>query len=231
MTTSANDMGRYDQTVLDAFSKLPNSAVCDAMYALGFPEAVMSAGIGQISGAPFIGWARTVDRSSGARNARQEKLSPELLLGTQMVIDTLRKNEVLVVAVGEDVSGAVMGSNMAARAAFRGAAGLVTDGAIRDLEALREMGMAVVAKGTSPRVNFGHIVTRSIDLPSICGGVLICPGDLIKSDGDGVVVIPRDGAEAILEKAIAIENTEEAMLAAIKGGQPLVDAIRQFKQR
>lgn len=231
MNTPKPDTERYDASLLDAFRKLPTSAICDAMHALSIPEAVMNPGVRQVSGTPFIGWARTVDRSSGARNARQDKFSHDLLLGTQIVIDSLSPDEVLVVAIGEDVSGAVIGSNMAARAGLRGAAGMVTDGAVRDLDALRDMGMAVVAKGSSPRVNFTHIVTKSIDQPTICGGVLVCPGDLIKSDGDGVVVISRDSAEKVLAKAIAIENTEEAMLAEIKGGMPLVDAIRQFKQR
>ena len=93
------------------------------------------------------------------------------------------------------------------------------------------IGIAVYAQGTSPRVNFQHIVTLAIDQPVVCGGVLVAPGDIVIADHDGVIVVPAAQAREVAQRARAMHETEERMQAAIRDGAGLVEAIRQYKIR
>lgn len=120
---------------------------------------------------------------------------------------------------------------MATRAAARGAQAVVTDGAVRDIADMPAIGIAVYAQGTSPRVNFQHIVTLAIDQPVVCGGVLVAPGDIVIADHDGVIVVPAAQAREVAQRARAMHETEERMQAAIRDGAGLVEAIRQYKIR
>jgi regulator of RNase E activity RraA len=152
-------------------------------------------------------------------------------MGTQQVIDSARPGEILVIALGGDASGATWGANMATRAAALGVQAVITDGAVRDIAEMPAIGISVYAQGTSPRVNFQHIVTRSIDEPVMCGGVLVAPGDIVIADRDGVIVVPAAQAQEVAQRAQALQETEQRMQAAIRDGAGLVDAIRLYKIR
>jgi regulator of RNase E activity RraA len=120
---------------------------------------------------------------------------------------------------------------MATRAAALGVQAVITDGAVRDIAEMPAIGISVYAQGTSPRVNFQHIVTRSIDEPVMCGGVLVAPGDIVIADRDGVIVVPAAQAQEVAQRAQALQETEQRMQAAIRDGAGLVDAIRLYKIR
>jgi len=217
--------------LVENFAGLGAAIVFDAMHAMGLPNGVMDARVRHLSGAPVAGRARTVDRSTAAANARQPSFGADLAMGTQQVIDSARPGEILVIALGGDASGATWGANMATRAAALGVQAVITDGAVRDIAEMPAIGISVYAQGTSPRVNFQHIVTRSIDEPVMCGGVLVAPGDIVIADRDGVIVVPAAQAQEVAQRAQALQETEQRMQAAIRDGAGLVDAIRLYKIR
>ena len=123
--------------------------------------------------------------------------------------------DVLVVAAPD--GGAQWGDIAAWYALRLGLAGVVVDGCIRDLDALRAMGSPVWATRvdpSSPRKQGPGLVNAPIQ----CAGVRVEPGDLVVADGDGVIVVPRGEASAIVGRAVERTQREGAERAAIDAG-------------
>ncbi|MFE5672343.1 fumarylacetoacetate hydrolase family protein [Agromyces sp. NPDC056523] len=126
--------------------------------------------------------------------------------------DTVEPGEVLVVeARGERRTGTV-GDVLALRAKFRGAAGVVTDGGVRDADAVAEIGLPVFSQGPHPAVLGRRHVPWETDVTIACGGAAVQPGDVIVGDGDGVIVIPPALVEEVLAETEAQER-EDAWIA------------------
>ena len=106
---------------------------------------------------------------------------------------------VIVCAAG-DANWAMAGGNVCAYAQQRGVAGFVVDGVIRDLAETRERRFAVFARGVIP-IPGVRKTPGLIDVPVVCGGVTVAPGDIVVADEEGIVVLPRGQAEAILARA------------------------------
>src|SRR5579872_2105746 len=111
------------------------------------------------------------------------------------LIDTLDRDDVLVIDAAGSMEGAVLGDMLAARVKARGAAGVVADGVIRDVDGIREIGLAVWARGTHPDANARALLAWETDVPVACGGVLVQPGDYVVADADGAVVVPPQHLE------------------------------------
>ncbi|MBI4306200.1 MAG: hypothetical protein HY678_07760 [Chloroflexi bacterium] len=94
----------------------------------------------------------------------------------------------------------------------RGAAGLITDGAVRDGHKVIKYGYPVYAGGSTPTIGEPEILPYEVNEPVQCGGVLVWPGDVVLGDDDGVVVLPSQLAEEVLEEAIEHDETEQAIL-------------------
>ena len=109
-------------------------------------------------------------------------------------------------------------------------AGVVLDGAIRDVWDIRRMGLTVYARSRSPRTAVGHYATVARNIPVECGGVTVRPGDIIVADEDGVVVVPQEQAEAVLKKAQEIDARENGMFPFIREFKSLEKAIEKFNR-
>jgi regulator of RNase E activity RraA len=115
----------------------------------------------------------------------------------------------VLVVEGADVDYALAGGNVCAVAKRRGIAAFVVDGVVRDLAEIRSMALPVFARGVIP------IPGRKDTLGTIgaavrCGGVYVEPGDLVVADEEGIVVLPRAGAEGLREAAARLEAKEAA---------------------
>ena len=129
--------------------------------------------------------------------------------------------DVLVVAAGGG-GPALVGELFATEARRRGLAGIVVDGFCRDLRGLREIGLPVFARGTTPRS--GTTVSRAAAGATVAfGGVEVAPGDLVVGDDDGLLVAPPGRIAAALDAAEGIARAERAILAAQAGGEALHD--------
>jgi 4-hydroxy-4-methyl-2-oxoglutarate aldolase len=129
--------------------------------------------------------------------------------------------DVLVIAANGG-SSAVFGELFATEARRRGLAGIVTDGFCRDLRGLRQIGLPVFARGTTPRS--GTTVSRAALGGRIaCGGVELSPGDLVFGDDDGLLVARPERIAAALDTAELIGRSERAILAAQARGESLHD--------
>jgi 4-hydroxy-4-methyl-2-oxoglutarate aldolase len=103
----------------------------------------------------------------------------------------------------------------------------VTDGLVRDVRQIREMGFPVFAGGIRPLDSMGRGEMMAKDVPVVCGGVSIAPGDLIFGDVDGVVVLPKGIADEALRLAFAKIEGEDKTRQALLDGRSLADAFRE----
>ncbi len=108
---------------------------------------------------------------------------------------------IIVVQAG-DLDYAVAGGNVCAVAQKNGIAAFVIDGVIRDLAEIRDNRFPVFARGISP-IPGGKDILDKINAPVICGGVTVSPGDLVIADDEGIVVVPLDQLDAVLQAAQA----------------------------
>ncbi|MCK8787424.1 RraA family protein [Roseomonas sp. NAR14] len=132
-------------------------------------------------------------------------------------IDLAEPGDVIVCDGGHDLSIALMGELMIGHAAKRGVAGIVLDGAVRDIDALAKMPIGVWACGVTPSGPYKD-GPGEIGTPTACGGQVVMPGDLILADTDGVVVIPREDAEAAVAAGEAHNAKEVRNQAEIEAG-------------
>ncbi|HWK70565.1 MAG TPA: RraA family protein [Burkholderiaceae bacterium] len=129
-----------------------------------------------------------------------------------------RPGDVLVIDGKADTTSALMGELMCAHAAAAGIAGIVIDGAVRDVATLRQGSMAVFACASNPN---GPTRTQSgrIGHPISAGGVSVAPGDLVVGDDDGVVIVPRDDAPRLIEAAEEKIRAEQRRMQDINEGR------------
>lgn len=131
-----------------------------------------------------------------------------------------RPGDVLVIDGKADTSCALMGEIMLSACRKLGIAGVVIDAAIRDTEALRELGFPVWAVGANPNGPTKYVPGR-LNWPISCGGATVHPGDLIVADADGVVVIEREKVAALLPLAASKVADETKRLQDIAAGLAL----------
>jgi regulator of RNase E activity RraA len=146
------------------------------------------------------------------------------------MIDEAKPGEVGVIVMEGTLDIAAMGNLMATAAVERGMAGMVLDGAIRDLWDVRRMGLTVYARSRSPRTAVGHYATVARNVPVECAGVMVRPGDIIVADEDGVVVVPQERAAEVLKQAQAIDERESGMYPFIREFKSLTKAIAKFNR-
>ena len=128
-----------------------------------------------------------------------------------------RPGDVIVVDGKADQTCALMGAIMANQCQAKGVAGVILDAAARDGDEIRELGFPMYAVGTN--VNGPtKLVPGLINHPIQCGGVTVCPGDLVVGDADGVVVIERQKVATILELATEKLAAERRRIANIRSG-------------
>jgi len=97
----------------------------------------------------------------------------------------------------------------------------------RDASGIRATGLPVFAAGLVPS-SPGKDGPGEIGAPVVCGGVVVCPGDILVGDEDGVVVVPRADAPEVAARLGAIRQKEEKMLARIRAGQPIPEWVDEF---
>jgi len=115
--------------------------------------------------------------------------------------------DVLVIDAGAQIS-VMWGAMMTYQAMRQGIAGVVVDGSVRDVAEIRKMGFPVFARYISP-IGSSKIHPGSINVPIVCGGVLVKPGDIVVADDDGVVIVPKSKAAEVLERARQREEREQ----------------------
>jgi 4-hydroxy-4-methyl-2-oxoglutarate aldolase len=194
---------RLDKAIVDTFARLSTAVVADARGGAGALDPAIDA---VDPGARLAGSALPIQL--GARDLR----------AALVAVESLQPGDVMVIAAGLTSTAAVMGEHLATLAHRRGAVGVVTDGRARDIDALLRLGMPIFCRGTASNAA-GEDGPGQVGLPVAIGDVLIEPGDLVLGDRDGVVIVPRGEADAVLKKVRDVEALEAQLGQKIGTGE------------
>lgn len=139
--------------------------------------------------------------------------------------DAVQAGEVIVIEARGETGSATLGDVLALRARVRGAAAIVTDGGVRDAEAVAAIGIPVFTSGAHPAVLGRKHVPWDSDLTITCGGATVQPGDILVGDSDGVIVIPPELAAEVAEAALEQEHEDAWIAEQVKAGEPVRDVF------
>ena len=134
------------------------------------------------------------------------------------------KGHVLVIDGQGELNTALWGGITTASARLKGLAGVVIDGAIRDLAEIRRARFPVFARAVVPNAG-GAEYAGETDVPIQCGGVVVNPGDWVIGDEDGVVVIPAAKLSSALETAERLVEAERKIARAVRLGKDLASLL------
>lgn len=145
-------------------------------------------------------------------------------LTVHRAIELAAPGDILVIDGGDGRDTALMGDIVVYAARLRGIAGIVLQGMVRDRAEIAAQGIPVFACGSTARGPVKETL-GPIQVPIQCGGVLVRPGDVVAGDDDGVVVVPREDAAAVVERIRAIREKEEKVRKALAAGQTTPDIL------
>jgi 4-hydroxy-4-methyl-2-oxoglutarate aldolase len=128
-----------------------------------------------------------------------------------------KPGDVVMVATGRAEGFSVLGDLVIGMMRNAGVVAVVTDGLVRDVAGIREVGIPVSARGVSPNSPFKH-GPGGVGVPITMGGVVVSPGDLVIGDADGIVVVPQARIPEAERELVAVRAKEAEMDAAVRGG-------------
>ena len=193
---------------LEALRGLPSAAVYDALMAEGIVRCFIDGPRTMTPGNPIVGPALTLRYLPTREDLLPKDLEERTTFADFQALELVQPGDVLVFDAGGLAPAAVLGDVFITRLKVRGAVGVVVDGYVRDIQQLRASGLAVYARGCNVIPVTPRVIPAEINVPVQCGGVTILPGDLILTDDDGAVVIPKNLAMTIAEHAREKEELE-----------------------
>jgi regulator of RNase E activity RraA len=196
---------------------LDSCAVSDALDRMGLKGAVL--GIRPLWPCPRIaGRCVTVKiEPVGLERPKQHLCTP--------AIGAASPGDVIVVENGGRTDVAAWGGLLSLAAQLKKLAGVIVDGACRDIDESRELSFPVYARAAVQVTARGRIMQQSFNERIQCAGVSVDPGDLVIADGSGVVFIPRAKEAEVITEAEALARREAAMAQAIRAGRSIVDVM------
>jgi regulator of RNase E activity RraA len=143
-------------------------------------------------------------------------------------IDAAAPGSVYVMVLEDGLDYAGIGGLMATAMKYRGLAGAVIDGSVRDIPQITKLQFPVYSRGIVPSTTINHFRFAGVNVPVKCAGVTVNPGDIIAADEDGVVVASRAHAADILKKAQELDDTEHRMIPFIEKYRSIKEAVATF---
>ncbi|HWU08080.1 MAG TPA: hypothetical protein VN520_17135 [Streptomyces sp.] len=232
------DFPRADPAALSFLRGLPDTTclVADALDALGIGSVVPASALPPLApGQAVCGQAVTLRcEPYGGVPATHRALGSPVLAGDRDLYGLAAPGDIAVITAEGDLTTAVLGDLSAGFAAAAGVAGIVVDGAVRDVDTLRGGAVPVWARGATPMA--GRYRWRAAEINGAVGlaGARVEPGDLVVADGNGLCVVPRESvdevvaecrrlvtAEAAMADALARADTLEGLVARVRGGAVL----------
>jgi len=140
----------------------------------------------------------------------------------RLAVEAAEQDDVLVVEARGELGAATLGNILATRLKVRGAAGFVTDGALRDTPGFKKIDIPAYIKAPQAITSFEKHHPVEMNVPIGCAGVLVMPGDVIVGDGEGVVAIPSQVAEEVAHDAYDQERLEEFIQEKVATGASIV---------
>jgi 4-hydroxy-4-methyl-2-oxoglutarate aldolase len=209
--------------IIEGFRTVEVASVSDAEEQLYGQRMYMSHEMRPLATTKFAGPAVTV-----LMKKEEHKEGAAASQGMLDAIDAAPKGSVYVMVVedGADIAG--IGGLMATAMKFRGLAGAVIDGSVRDTPQIRKLQFPVFSRGVVPSTSVNHYRFAGVNVPVTCAGVRVNAGDIITADEDGVAVVPKAKAEEVLKKAQDLDDTEHRMIPFIEKFRSIKEAVAKF---
>ena len=211
--------------ILAAFTKASTGNVADAVDEATGVRGFMSPDMKPVFKAKVIGPAVTVLLRRALRNDKRDW--PNLQI---QALDEAPAGSVVVEVLEDGLDTAGIGNLMATTAKVRGLAGMVIDGGARDVEELEEIGFPVWSRSLTPATSVGRYVPVAKNVPVVCGGVTVRPGDWIVADRTGVVVVPSEALPRVLELLAQYDDKETRMVPLIRESKSMGKALEKFNR-
>jgi 4-hydroxy-4-methyl-2-oxoglutarate aldolase len=204
--------------LVEAFKSVETGSVADAIEQLYGIKTFMSHEMRPIQEDRFVGRAVTVQFKQ-----EEHKEGAPAIAGMMTLLDSSPPGSVYVMALENGRDYGAIGGMMATTMKVRGFAGAISDGGVRDLGQIKKIGLPVWGRSIVPSTTVNHYRFAAANVPVTVGGVRVEQGDIIVADSDGIVVVPKDKAAAILTRSQANDLSEHATL-------PLIEKFKSLKQ-
>ena len=198
---------RPDTHLVDQLSKYPSATIHEAQGRLGALDSAI----------------KPIDRDmSLCGPAFTVVCAPRDNIMLQVAISYAKPGDVIVVSAGEYTEAGSFGDVLANACLARGIAGLVTDTGVRDTQEIRRLGLPVFSRSVSIKGTVKETLAP-INEPITVGGQVIRPGDIIRGDADGVVVIRKEDIQFAIESSRAREDAEAGFIEQYKQGKTPIE--------
>jgi len=215
------DMNEFNEKYRARFEKLSSTNVSDALDALGLRGA--TCGI-----RPMIQrWNKIVGPAVTMRMTAAGQTPQKTHLGMN-AIAAAKPGDVIVIDNGGRMDTSCWGGVLANGAKAKGISGTVIDGCCRDLDDCIEADYTVYARGTVVQTARGRVIEESTNQMIQFGGVQVRPGDIVVGDSSGIVIVPAEHIDAVLEKAEQLWQKEEDMVAELKAGADILEVDAKY---
>ena len=202
--------------------------LCDVLDALGYRNQSPRISLSHLTGPRdnssrmLVGYAKTTLWADMAH------VDPVPYVLELAAVDSCRPDDIIVCAAGGSMRSGIWGELLSTAARNRGVAGVIVDGAVRDVAKMRSMGFPVYGLGTSPYDSRDRQRVIDVDVTVEIQGVAIESGDLVAVDEDGMVVVPRLVISQILSAAWKKARDENQVRDAIQNGMTATAAFQKF---
>ena len=210
-----------DKRTQERLLRLSTTNVSDALDALGLKGSTY--GIRPI----YEGAGKIAGNAVTVKMTAAGETKGKVHLGIQ-AIEAAEPGDVIVIDNGGRLDTSCWGGILANGASLKGVSGVVIDGACRDVDDCVEIKFPVYARGSVVATARGRIMEESTNSMIQFGGVQVRPGDAVLADRSGVVFIPQEHFERVLEKAESLFEQEEAMIADLKAGMSSLEVDQKY---
>jgi regulator of RNase E activity RraA len=209
--------------LVEGFRMVEVASVSDAMEQLYGQRGYMSHEMRPLATTKFAGPAVTV-----LMKKDEHKEGAAASQGMLDAIDAAPPGSVYVMVLENGGDYAGIGGLMATAMKYRGFAGAVIDGGVRDTPQIRKLQFPVFSRGVVPSTTINHYRFAGVNVPVTCAGVRVNAGDIITADEDGIAVVPKAKAEEVLKKAQDLDDTEHRMIPFIEKFRSIKEAVAKF---
>ena len=209
--------------IMTGFRQVEAASVADAMEQLYGKKMYMAHDMRPLFTTKFAGPAVTVQLKKEENNEGSKALS-----GMMDAIDEAAPGSVYVMVLEDGLDYAGLGGLMSTAMKYRGLAGAVVDGGVRDTPQVTKLQFPVFSRGIVPSTTVNHFRVTGKNVPVTCAGVPVRASDIIVADMDGIVVVPRERAAEVLKKAQQLDETEHSMYPFIERYKSIREAVTKF---
>lgn len=210
-----------DSTTRQRLWNLSTTNLSDAIDALGYKGATFGIVPMYHTMTKIVGPAVTVKMTAAGETKGKHHLGVSAIAAAE-------KGDVIVIDNGGRIDTSCWGGILTNGAMMKGISGVVIDGACRDVDEFVECGFNVYARGSVVATARGRIMEEATNVMIQFAGVQVRPGDIVVGDKSGVVIIPIEHLDEVIEKAEQLEAKEEAMIKEIKAGVPMLEVDSKF---